>query len=120
MLTVGPIRVMLVESRVMILTAATRQDAVIHFVTAGANGNLKKFGPRNALLTAVLELAEDRLRVPDEAINRILAMVRGPHPSGDTRSADRLTQFEHETLTRYESVRPSHPRVVSTGVGLEM
>ena len=96
---------LLPDTRVMILTAATRQDAVIDAVAAGATGYLEKFAPPEALLAAVLDVAEGRLRVPDAAIKRVFAMLRGQHPSGVTRPADRLTEIERETLTLFASGR---------------
>ncbi len=94
---------LLPDTRVMILTAASQQDAVIDSVAAGATGFLEKYVAPEELLAGVVDVAEGRLRVPDEAVKRVFAMLRGQLPFDVARPADRLTNIERETLTLFAS-----------------
>ena len=111
---------LLPDTRVMMLTAATQQDAVIDAIAAGASGFLEKYAPPEELLSAALDVAEGRLRVPDEAVKKVFNMLRGDTPVFDStkprgrpgrcerpldarRPADRLTEIERQTLTMFAS-----------------
>ena len=91
------------DTRVVILTAATQQDAVIDAIAAGATGYLEKYAPPEELLTVLSDVAQGRLRVPDDAVKRVFAMLRGQGPLPSPRPADRLTAIEQETLTLFGS-----------------
>lgn len=97
---------LLPETRVMMLTAATQQDAVIDAIAAGASGYLEKYAPPEALLAALSDVAEGRLRVPDEAVKRVFAMLKGPRRIDPGRPADRLTAIERQTLTLFARGTP--------------
>ena len=58
------IRELLPETRVLMLTASTEEDAVIEAVAAGATGYLQKYSRPEELVEAVLDVAEGRLRIP--------------------------------------------------------
>ena len=96
---------LLPDTRVMMLTAATQQDAVIDAIAAGASGFLEKYAPPEELLSAALDVAEGRLRVPDEAVKKVFNMLRGERPLDARRPADRLTEIERKTLTMFASGR---------------
>ena len=68
---------LLPDTRVMMLTASSEEDAVIEAIAAGATGYLQKYSRPEDLAEAVLDVAEGRLRIPDEAVRRVFAMVRG-------------------------------------------
>ncbi len=89
------------DTRVMILTAATQEDAVIDAVAAGATGYLEKYARPEELVAAVLDVAEGRLRVPEEAVKKVFAMLRGQRQFEPPPPADRLTAIERETLTQF-------------------
>ena len=63
---------LLPETRVLMLTASTEEDAVIEAVAAGATGYLEKYSRPEELVEAVAGVAEGRLRIPDEALRRVL------------------------------------------------
>ena len=90
-------------TRVMMLSAATEEDAVIEAIAAGATGYLQKYSRPKELLQAVLDVAEDRLRIPDKVTRQVFAMLRGQYRLVSTDSLDRLTTLERETLRLFAS-----------------
>ncbi len=97
---------LLPETRVMILTAATQQDAVINAVAAGATGYLEKYAPPEALIEALSDVAEGRLHVPDDAVKQVFAMLKGQRPLDTGSPADRLTAIERQTLILFAKGTP--------------
>ena len=61
---------LLPDTRVMMLTASTEEDAVIQAIAAGATGYLQKYTRPEELVAAVLDVAEGRLRIPDQAVRK--------------------------------------------------
>ena len=55
------IKELLPNTRVLMLTASTEEDAVIEAVAAGATGYLQKYSRPEELVEAVLDVAEGRL-----------------------------------------------------------
>ncbi|MCY4619807.1 MAG: response regulator transcription factor [Chloroflexi bacterium] len=92
---------LLPDTQVMMLTAATQQDAVVDAVAAGATGYLEKYAPPEALLAAVVDVAEGRLHVPDEAVKKVFAMLRGQRQLDSRSQPDRLTAIERQTLSLF-------------------
>ena len=97
---------LLPATRVLMLTAAPEEDAVIDAVAAGATGFLQKYSRPEELVEAVLDVAEGRLRVPDEAVRKVFAMLRGQRQLVSSQPADKLTALERETLTLYARGNP--------------
>ena len=86
------------QTRVLVLTASTADDAVIHSLAAGATGYLQKFSGRDDLLAAVRDAAEGRSRMPVEMVKRALQSARDvPVRSGHT-PADALSARERDVL----------------------
>jgi DNA-binding CsgD family transcriptional regulator len=52
---------------------------------------------------AVTEVAEGRLRIPEQAIQQVFAMVRGSDQLGARPSEGRLTEVEQQTLMLFSS-----------------
>ena len=92
-------------TRVLMLTASDEEDAVIEAIAAGATGYLEKYSRPEELVEAVLDVAEGRLRIPDEAVRRVFAMIRGERGLTSRRNWDKLTALERETLTLFASGR---------------
>ena len=96
---------LLPDTRIMMLTASTEEDAVIQAIAAGATGYLQKYSRPEELVAAVLDVAEGRLRIPDQAVRRVFAMLRGQRDLISRQPSDQLTALEREVLTLYASGR---------------
>ena len=86
------------ETRVLVLTASTADDAVIDALRAGATGFLQKFSGRAELLAAVRDAAAGRSRIPVEMIQRGLESVGDAPPQTSESSAANLTERERDVL----------------------
>ena len=96
---------LLPETRVLMLTASTEMDAVIESVAAGATGYLQKYSQPEELEEAVLDVAAGRVRIPEQAVKEVFAMVRGERSLVLRHASDRLTEREQETLKLFASGR---------------
>ena len=92
---------LLPDTRAMMLTASTEEDAVIEAIAAGATGYLQKYSRPEELVGAVVDVAEGRLRIPEEAVRQVFAMIRGERGLASRRRTDKLTALERETLTLF-------------------
>ena len=93
------------DTKVLMLTASTEEDAVIEAVSAGATGYLQKYSRPEELVETVQDVAEGRLCMPDEAVKAVFAMVRGDRNSSSRQATDKLTPLERETLALFASGR---------------
>ena len=92
---------MLPETRVLILTASSEEDAVMEAVAAGATGFLQKYSGKEQLLRTVRDVAHGEYRMPAEAVRRAFAGIRAaPEPVGKPRPGS-LTAREREILTLF-------------------
>ncbi len=95
------IREALPETRVVMLTASTQEDAVIEAVAAGATGYLQKVSGRERLLSTLRLVAAGDMHVPPEVVWRVFARIKGR--AGPDESRDRLTVREREILTSFSN-----------------
>ena len=107
---------LLPETRVLMLTASDEEDAVIEAIAAGATGYLEKYSRPEELVEAVLDVAEGRLRIPDEAVRRVFAMIRGERGLTSRQAPGNLTALERETLTLFASGRSYSGIAVARGI----
>ncbi len=91
------------ETRIMMLTASTQEDAVIQALAAGATGYLQKYSRPEELMQAVLDVAEDRLRIPDHLVRQVFAMLRARQEHLPAQPPHQLTALERETLKMFAS-----------------
>ena len=96
---------LLPNTRVLMLTASTEEDAVIEAVAAGATGYLQKYSRPEELVEAVLDVARGRLRIPGKVVREVFAIVRGDREFAARQAKDKLTALERETLTLFASGR---------------
>ena len=94
---------LLPETRVLMLTASTQEDAVIEAIAAGATGYLEKYSPPEELVEAVLDVAAGRLRIPEKAVREAFEMVRGVRELASRQALGDLTTLERETLALFAS-----------------
>ena len=92
---------MLPDTRVLILTAAAEEDAVMEAVAAGATGYLQKYSGKDKLLGTVRGVAEGEYRIPGEVIRSVFAGIRAAAEQNRNRELERLTQREREILTLF-------------------
>jgi len=89
------------DTRVLILTAATEEDAVVEAVAAGATGYLQKFSGKDELLRTVRDVADGEYRIPANVIRRVFAEIRASAWRKKTSELGRLTGREREILTLF-------------------
>lgn len=86
------------DTHVLVLTAATEDDAIINAVAAGASGYLQKFSGRDDLLTAVREVAEGKSRIPVDVVRQAFRTIRSEPSPKETGKAATLTAREQRIL----------------------
>ena len=89
------------DTRVLILTASTEEDAIIEAVAAGATGYLHKHSGPEELADAVRDVARGRLRIPDRSIRKAFEMIRGSRELTASGALKTLTQSQREILTMF-------------------
>ena len=97
------------DTRVLILTASTEEDAIIDAVAAGATGYLHKHSGPEELADAVRDVARGRLRIPDRSIRKAFEMIRGSRGLTASAALKALTQREREILTMFASGKHIRP-----------
>ncbi len=89
------------DTRVLVLTAATEEDAVIEAIAAGATGYLQKFSGKEELLRTVRDVAGGDYRIPASAMRRLFAELRASSEPVMSHGPRRLTRREREILTLF-------------------
>ncbi len=94
---------LLPETRVLMLTASTVEDAVVDAIAAGATGYLQKNAASEELAAAVREVAQGRLHIPEQSIRRVFEMIRNRREADAGQPLEKLTDREHEILRMFAS-----------------
>ena len=97
------------DTRVLILTASTEEDAIIEAVAAGATGYLHKHSGPEELADAVRDVARGRLRIPDRSIRKAFEMIRGSRgltASGALNSTDPKPKRNPDHVRPRQHIRP--------------
>lgn len=89
------------ETRVVMLTVADEETAVLEAVAAGATGYLQKETDRERLLSTVRGVFRGELRLPAEVVRGVFAAVRAGAEAGDAAEAAGLTEREREILVSF-------------------
>ena len=89
------------DTKVLILTASTNEDAVIEAVAAGATGYLQKFSGRDQLLATIRDVAAGELRLPATVVRRVFSGIRGKAEPADEPVLAGLSKREQEILTLF-------------------
>ena len=95
---------LLPDTKVLMLTASTEEDAVIEAIAAGATGFVQKYSGSDELVDTLRQVAEGRLMIPDDAVRRVVMLLRGgtvliPGPKV-------LTVRERAVLTHFAKGKP--------------
>ena len=96
---------LLPDTKVLMLTASTEEDAVVEAIAARATGYLQKYSGPEELADALREVAEGRLRIPDSAMRRVFALIREHRDLTIHRPLETLTSREREFLKLFASGR---------------
>ena len=67
---------LLPDTGVLMMTASTEMDAEVEAVAAGVTGYLQKYSPSEELAEAVLDVAQGRVRMSEQALKEVFAMTR--------------------------------------------
>ena len=67
---------LLPNTKVLMLTASTEDDAVIEAIAAGASGFIQKYSGRDELADAIQKVAGGGLMIPDDAVRRVFRLLR--------------------------------------------
>ena len=88
-------------TRVVMLTVADEETAVLEAVAAGATGYLQKETDRERLLSTVRGVFRGEYRLPAEVVRGVFAAVRDVAEVGDAADAAGLTAREREILVSF-------------------
>ena len=94
---------LLPNAKVLMLTASTREDAVVEAVAAGATGYLQKHSHPEELVEAVRQVAKGHLHIPDHHIKKVFALIRGNQQGASRRTLTKLTDRVLEILKMFAS-----------------
>ena len=86
------------DTRVLILTAGSEDDAVMESVAAGATGYLQKYSGKEKLLAAVRGVAMGEYRIPSEVVRSVFASIREATEQSRVHELARLTDRDREIL----------------------
>ena len=86
------------DTRVLILTAATEEDAALEALAAGATGYLQKYSGKKELLRTLRDVADGEYRMSNNVLRLVFADVRASAQRRKTRGQGELTRREREIL----------------------
>ena len=89
------------DTRVIMLTASTEEEAVVEAVAAGATGYLQKVSGMERLVAMVRDVAAGELRVPADVVTRVFARIRAEATQEGEKRPATLTQRDLEILTSF-------------------
>ena len=87
------------DTRVIMLTASTEEEAMIEAVAAGATGYLQKVSGMDLLLGTLKLVAAGEMQVPPEVVRRVFARIRREAKLEEEQ--DELTGREKEMLASF-------------------
>ena len=96
---------LLPDTRVLMLTASTMEDAVIEAVAAGATGYLQKHSGPEELADVIRAVAKGQLRIPERSIRNVFAMIRGKRGLTGRSALERMTERERDILRMFAGGR---------------
>ncbi len=88
------------STRVLMLTAASEEDAVMEAMAAGATGYLYKYSGKEKLLSALRDVAKGEYRIPPDSIRRVFSGILTP-AQRKAHELRRLTARERQILVLF-------------------
>lgn len=107
---------LLPDTKVLMLTASTEEDAVIEAVAAGATGFLQKHVGDDELVNTLREVAGGQLVIPDYAVKRAFRLIRDGAALKPNATA--LTARQREILTQFSTGKSYAEIADSLGVSM--
>ena len=102
------------DTRVIMLTSSTEEDAVVEAVAAGATAYLQKVSGMDRLLNTVRVVASGEMPLPTEVVRRVFAGIRSGAGLGN--EPDALTKREREILISFCRGKPYKTIAADRGV----
>ena len=92
---------LLPDTKVLMLTASTEDDALVEAIAAGAMGFVQKYSGSDELVDTVRQVAKGRLMISGDAVSRVFKLIREGSVMKPGQSV--LTEREREVLTHFAS-----------------
>ena len=92
---------MLPDTRVLMFTASSEEEAVVESFAAGAVGYLEKYSGKEHLLRTARGVAKGEYRIPNDVVKRAFSGIRSATEQSDARKTATLTDREREILTLF-------------------
>ena len=89
------------ETRVLMFTASSEEDAVVESFAAGATGYLEKYSGKEHLLRTARDVAKGEYRMPRDVVKRAFSGIRSECGQPEALQTIRLTDREREILTLF-------------------
>ncbi len=96
---------LLPETRVLMFTASSEEDAVVESFAAGATGYLEKYSGKEHLLRTARDVAQGEYRIPNDAVKRAFSDIRSGVSKGNEQNSPKLTDREQQILTLFSQGR---------------
>ena len=89
------------DTKVLILTASSEEDAVVESFAAGATGYLQKYSGKEHLLRTARDVAQGEYRIPKDVVKRAFSGIRFESEQVSQPGTISLTEREREILTLF-------------------
>ena len=89
------------DTKVLILTASSEEDAVVESFAAGATGYLQKYSGKDHLLRTARHVAQGEYRIPKDVVKRAFSGIRFGSEQVRAPGTTKLTDREREILTLF-------------------
>ena len=96
------------ETKVLILTASSEEDAVVESFAAGATGYLQKYSGKEHLLRTARDVARGEYRIPKDVVKRAFSGIRFEFRAGQSardHQADRPGTGDSDTVQPGTDIR---------------
>ena len=104
------------DTRVIMLTASTEEDAVIEAVAAGASGYLQKVSDMERLLAMVRDASAGEMLLPINIVRRVFAGIRAGAEQEKETAPGGMTRRDREILTLFSQGKSYAKIAESRGV----